>query len=95
MGVEIQAVSGAVFDAEVIEASKTKPVLVDFWATWCRPCANLAPTVQEIADKHAETLKIVKVDVDVETVTAQRFNIRGIPTLILFKGGVRAAPGIG
>ena len=84
---DIQAVSDASFDADVIEASKTQPVLVDCWADWCRPCHMLSPTVEEIARENAGKLKVVKLNVDENVNAAGKFNIRGIPTLLIFKGG--------
>jgi thioredoxin 1 len=87
MSENIQAVSDASFDKDVIEASKTQPVLVDFWADWCRPCHMLSPTVEEIAKDHVGKLKVVKLNVDENVNAAGKFNIRGIPTLLIFKGG--------
>jgi thioredoxin len=87
MGENIQAVSDATFKAEVIDASKNQPVMVDFWAEWCRPCHMLSPTVEEIAREHAGKLKVVKVNVDENINTPGNFNIRGIPTLLVFKNG--------
>ena len=83
----IPAVSDASFQADVIEASKTQPVLVDFWADWCRPCHMLSPTVEEIAREKAGKLKVVKLNVDENMNATGRYNIRGIPTLLIFKGG--------
>jgi thioredoxin 1 len=83
----IQAVSDASFQADVIEASKTQPVVVDFWADWCRPCKMLTPTVEEIAREHAGRVKIVKLNVDENMNVPGKFSIRGIPTLLVFKGG--------
>lgn len=87
MAENIQAVSDATFQSEVIEASKTQPVMVDFWATWCRPCLMLASTVEEIARENSGKLKVVKLNVDENMNSAGKFNIRGIPTLLVFKGG--------
>ena len=87
MADNIQAVSDASFQADVIEASKTQPVMVDFWADWCRPCHMLTPTVEEIAREHAGKVKVVKLNVDENMNAAGKFNIRGIPTLLVFKGG--------
>jgi thioredoxin 1 len=83
----LQAVTDASFEAEVIEASKTQPVVVDFWADWCRPCHMLTPTVEEIAKEHAGKVKIVKLNVDENMNVPGKYSIRGIPTLLVFKGG--------
>jgi thioredoxin 1 len=83
----LAAVTDANFEKDVIEASKTQPVLVDFWADWCRPCHMLTPTVEEIARENAGKLKVVKLNVDENINAAGKFNIRGIPTLLVFKGG--------
>jgi thioredoxin 1 len=83
----LQAVTDANFQAEVIDASSTQPVMVDFWADWCRPCHALTPTVEEIAKDHAGKVKVVKLNVDENVNAAGKFNIRGIPTLLVFKDG--------
>ena len=62
-------------------------MLVDFWAEWCQPCQMLAPTVETVAQKYEGKAKVVKLNVDDSNATAQRYGIKGIPTLILFKGG--------
>jgi thioredoxin 1 len=87
MAESIASVTDTNFQAEVIDASKTQPVMVDFWADWCRPCHMLAPTVAEIAVQYTGKLKVVKLNVDENVNSAGRFNIRGIPTLLIFKGG--------
>lgn len=87
MSDNVQAVNDANFQADVIEASKTQPVMVDFWAEWCAPCRALSPTVDEIARENAGKLKVVKLNVDENINAAGKFNIRGIPTLLVFKGG--------
>ena len=87
MADNVQAVNDANFQTDVIEASKTQPVMVDFWADWCRPCHMLSPTVEEIARENAGKLKVVKLNVDENINAAGKFNIRGIPTLLVFKGG--------
>jgi thioredoxin 1 len=83
----VAAVTDASFETDVIEASKTLPVMVDFWADWCRPCHMLSPTVEEVARENAGKLKVVKLNVDENSNAAGKFNIRGIPTLLVFKGG--------
>ena len=80
-----QAVTDSTFAAQVLEADK--PVLVDFWATWCGPCRMIAPILEEIASEQGDKLKVVKLDVDENGVTAQQYGVMSIPTLILFKAG--------
>jgi len=75
----------ASFDQDVINADV--PVLVDFWAEWCGPCRMMTPTVDAIATDYQGRLKVGKVNVDENGGIAMRYNIRGIPTLLLFKGG--------
>ena len=79
-------VSDHSFEVEVLQSGT--PVLVDFWAAWCGPCRVLAPTVDQVAAEFGERLKVVKVNVDDNTATMDRFRIRSIPTLVLFKDGV-------
>jgi thioredoxin 1 len=87
MAENITNVTDSTFQSEVIDASKTTPVMVDFWAEWCRPCHMLAPTVAEIATEYAGKLKVMKMNVDENVNTPGQFNVRGIPALLLFKGG--------
>lgn len=72
------------FESEVLKSDKT--VLVDFWATWCGPCAMLAPTIKEIADENPD-IKVCKADVDENMELAQKYKVSVIPTLIVFKNG--------
>ena len=73
------------FEEEVLKSEK--PVLVDFWASWCGPCRMLAPTVDALADDYASVVKVGKVNVDEENELAMRYKVASIPTLILFKNG--------
>jgi len=75
----------ASFDQDVLRSDV--PVLVDFWAEWCGPCRMMAPTIDVVASEYAGKIKVGKVDVDSNNNTAGRYNVRGIPTLLLFKGG--------
>ena len=87
------AITTADFDA--IITGSDKPVLVDFWASWCGPCRALGPIVEQIGDEMADRLAVYKCDVDAEGALAQRFGIMSIPTLILFKGGEAAHTMVG
>ena len=84
-GLGVLEVNDATFDQEVLKSEH--PVLVDFWAVWCGPCKAIAPTVDAIAQKYAGQLKVAKVNVDYNTGTPSRYGIRGIPALLIFKGG--------
>jgi len=85
MSENVREVSDESFEADVLKAEQ--PVLVDFWAQWCAPCRMLAPTVDAVADKYVGTATVVKVNVDDNPDISQRYGIKGIPTLILFKNG--------
>ena len=78
-------VTDTTFEQDVLKAST--PVLVDFWAPWCGPCRMVAPIVEELADEYDGKVSFVKLNTDDNPMTASRFGIRSIPTLLIFKGG--------
>lgn len=85
MSEHVRDTSDGNFESDVLKSDR--PVLVDFWAVWCAPCRALAPTVEAVAEKYASNARVVKLNVDDNPSVSQRYGIKGIPTLILFKNG--------
>lgn len=92
-GKNVHSVNDLNFDSEVMKS--TVPVLVDFTATWCGPCRQIAPFIDQVSEEYAGRVKVVKVDIDESPATAQKFGIRGVPTLYMFKGGEVVAQQVG
>jgi thioredoxin 1 len=88
MSEHVKDISDGTFEAEVVNCNL--PVLVDFWAEWCGPCRAMTPIVESVAQKFAGKAKIVKINVDDNQSVTQRFGIKGIPTMIVFKDGKEA-----
>jgi thioredoxin 1 len=86
-------VTDATFEAEVLKA--TGPVLVDFWAEWCGPCRQIAPALEDLAKDLGDKVTVAKVNIDDNPATPGKYGVRGIPTLMIFKGGQVAATKIG
>ncbi len=89
----IKHISDAPFAADVLQS--TQPVLVDYWAEWCGPCKMIAPILDEVAKDYAGRLNVAKMNVDQNRDVPAKFGIRGIPTLMIFKGGQLAATKVG
>jgi thioredoxin 1 len=89
----ISHVTDASFEEDVLKAEG--PVLVDFWAEWCGPCKQIAPTLEDIAKDFDGRVRVVKVDIDSNPHTPSKYGVRGIPTIMMFKGGEVAAMKVG
>src|SRR5215467_361231 len=89
----VNKVSDSTFEAEVLKSKE--PVVVDFWAEWCGPCKMIAPALEEIASSLGDKVKIVKLNVDENPNTAQKYGIMSIPTLMIFKNGELASRQVG
>jgi len=85
MSEQVKHITDSSFEQDVLQS--TKPVLVDFWAEWCAPCRMIGPIIDQIASEFASSATVVKLNVDDNTASAQRYGIKGIPTLILFNEG--------
>jgi len=93
MGKEVQAVGDQEFDQDVIKSDQ--PVLVDFWAPWCGPCRMVAPIVEELAGEFEGKVRFRKLNTDENPMVSAKFNIRSIPTLLIFKGGEQVGQIVG
>ena len=93
MNTKIKHVSDQSFGSDVLQSQI--PVLVDYWAEWCGPCKMIAPALDESADVYADRLQIAKINIDENQATPSRYHVRGIPTLMIFKGGEVVATKVG
>lgn len=82
----VSAITDANFEEDVLKSER--PVLVDFWASWCAPCRMVAPVIDEIADTYGSKVKVYKMDVDSNSAVPHKYGIRSIPTIMIFKNGV-------
>jgi len=87
------AVSDDSFDADVLQSDQ--PVVVDFWAEWCGPCKQIGPALEDIAQEMGDKLTVAKINIDHNPGTPAKYGVRGIPTLLLFKGGEVASMKVG
>ena len=86
-------VTDATFEEEVLKSDK--PVVLDFWAPWCGPCKQIGPSLEEISDEMKDKITVAKVNIDENPVTPTKYGVRGIPTMLVFKGGEAAATTVG
>ena len=93
MSDQVVHTSDGSFATDVVNAKR--PVLLDFWAEWCGPCKAIAPLLDDIANDYGDRLQVVKINIDENPLTAPKYNIRSIPTLLLFKDGSVAAQQVG
>jgi thioredoxin 1 len=93
MSENIVYVTDSTFEDEVLKSDK--PVILDFWAEWCAPCKMIAPILNELADEYKDEITVAKINIDENQATPQKYAVRGIPTLILFKDGDIAATKVG
>lgn len=93
MSDQIVHTTDASFEQDVVKSAQ--PVLLDFWAEWCGPCKMIAPILDTIATEYKDKLRVVKLNIDENPKTPPKFNIRGIPTLLLFRNGTVAAQQVG
>ncbi len=93
MSEKIIHVSDSSFEPEVLHSER--PVMVDYWAEWCGPCKMIAPILDELADEYGDKLTIAKINIDENPATPQKYAVRGIPTLMIFKGGEVADTKVG
>lgn len=93
MSQNVSHTSDANFETEVLKSDT--PVLIDYWAEWCGPCKMIAPILDEVADEFKDRVKVMKLNIDENAQTPRKYNVRGIPTLMLFKGGDVAAQKVG
>lgn len=93
MSENVAHTSDATFEVDVLKSET--PVLVDYWAEWCGPCKMIAPALEDLADQYSQRLKVMKLNIDENGEIPRKYNIRGIPTLMLFKNGDVVAQKVG
>ena len=91
----IEQIKDADFQQSVLDSSNNQPVLVDFWAEWCGPCKMIGPALEEISEEMKDNVRITKLNIDENPATPQKYGVRGIPTLLLFRNGEVVAEKVG